>query len=322
MGDGQETGMAVIEEEAAGWLLLLQRPHVSETDWLAFDAWMSREPGHALAFDRAHDLWRELDGMAGAFREASNVRAAPRLPVRGPFWKWAMTAAACLALGLFSARDSLFPSVETFSTARGEHRSVTLADGSRIDLAGATRLSVRLRTASRSVTLEEGEAVFDVAHDPARPFQVAAGPSRIEDIGTEFDVRHRDGRTAVTVRSGLVQVVSMVPGQSNQPIRLYPGQQLDIVDGKSIEQVRMVTADDVFAWRNGRLICIDCRMADIVADLNAEFIKPIRVGDRAANLHFSGVLVLDNEEEVVRRLTLLAPVWSSVTPEGIMLRAK
>ena len=88
----------------------------------------------------------------------------------------------------------------------GGREAVTLADGSRVTLNTRTRGRALVNEQERRFWLEEGEAYFEVAHDPARPFVVMAGKDRVTVLGTRFSVRYEDGRTEVTVLEGRVRL--------------------------------------------------------------------------------------------------------------------
>ncbi len=308
------------DAQAAEWVVRLQDPAAGETEWLTFDAWLQASPDHEAAYDRALALWLEIDRHGPALKRRISIPApAPR---RWPFAAGAALAAA-LALGWFIQSTGHHAPVQNFyETATGERSTVALADGSHIDLAGGTQLSVALASAERYVKMDEGEAIFDVAPDAARPFIIAAGDRRIRVVGTEFDVRQRDGQISVTVRRGVVEVSPLDPTQGT-PVRLTSGDRIDHRIGTTTIQASTVSPDDVFAWRTGRLVYRDRPLSEVVADLNAQFSQPISTADhKTAEMRFSGVLVLDDEDSVVRRLTLIAPLWSQSTSKGIVVGAK
>ena len=64
-----------------------------------------------------------------------------------------------------------------------------LADGSVLYLNTDTAVTIRYSRTERLVVLKSGQAGFEVAHDPNRPFRVFAGPAEAVAHGTEFDVR-------------------------------------------------------------------------------------------------------------------------------------
>ena len=314
---------AVIDT-AVDWMLRLESPQAGEADWLAFDSWLNADPLHAIAYDRAVLIAEDARAIGEVFRpQTANVipfpRRAPSAPARP---QRRAIYGALAAAGLFAAVGApmwLAAQPTVYSTAPGERRTVTLKDGSRIDLNGASRLSVKFSRGQRRTTLD-GEAVFDVAKDTSRPFYITSGDRQVRVVGTQFDVRRRDGRFSVTVARGVVEVAP-VASASGATLRLTAGHRLDHTEGAADGHVSSVVAEEALGWRGGRLIYRDAPMGDVVADLNAQFSRPITLSDGVGSLRFSGVLRVDDQDEVVRRLASLAPISSTVTKNEIVLRA-
>ena len=125
---------------------------------------------------------------------------------------WAAVAAVLLmgvGVALFMLKTP-----QEFRTALGEQRSVLLADGSRVTLNTDSTIEVNVQKARREVRLMHGEALFEVAHDPVRPFVVRAGNALLKDMGTLFNVDMRSNGTSVTVVAGRVAVDSGTPGRN------------------------------------------------------------------------------------------------------------
>lgn len=303
---------------AADWLARLERPDVGEADWIAFDAWLEASPDHKRAYDEVLALWSELEAARPQLDQALSRRPQPSSR------RW-LLAGGLVAAGLAVAVTpwgDLTARTTTYQTAKGERWSVALADGSRIDLNAGTRLSVRLTGRERRVVMDHGQAIFDVAKDASRPFLIEAGDRTVRVLGTQFDVRYRDGRQSVTVARGVVEVrpTSNAPGRS---YRLTVGQRLVHETGAQEAQVSAGSPQAVFSWRTGQLVYRDEPLANVVADLNQYSDQPLRVADaRTGRLPFSGVLAAQGGAEMVRTLTLIAPVTSTSTPDGLVLRAK
>ena len=305
---------------AADWVVRLHEDGADEADWLAFETWLAGGPERRAAFDAAEALWMEL--------EANAVDLAEALQDDGSAWRrrrWTpalMGGAACaavvallapLAAGLLSA-----PSV-AYATELGQRRTITLADGSRVDLNSASSIGVRMGGGRREVVMNDAEAAFDVAHDPAHPFIIHAGDQTVRVVGTQFDVSHRDGMISVTVRRGVVQVAT----GDGAPVALTPGQQLNHHEGADGSTVATVSADDAFAWRQGRLICRDEPLADVASRLNHYFHTPIRVADEQVGaLRFSGVLTVDDETSTLHRLSSLLPLSATPSENVIVLQSR
>ena len=166
-------------EQAAEWHARLQGD-ADQSVWLAFTQWLEADPTHRTAYDQVEGLWRQLDGLPAEQKSTIIDLASRRKPVPLPapanlsrrwFLGGAVAAAAALAVTLTSQYTSV-PAPQIFETAPGQRQTAKLADGSSIILNSGTRLTVAMAGDRRSVVLEKGEALFDVAKDPARPFTV------------------------------------------------------------------------------------------------------------------------------------------------------
>jgi len=308
-------------EDAAAWVVRLEAGDLGDAEAAAFDAWLSSAPEHPAAFDAALDVSQAYAASADAIvRELGTRRAAPPTTYgrRAVMGVGAMAAAAAFAVVIapqFAAADT-----ETYVTAKGERRTVQLADGSTVDLNGGTRLTVTLARDARRVTLDQGQAVFDVAHAPSRPFTIAAGDRTVRVVGTQFDVRRLDGKLSVTVARGAVEV-RPVEGAAGRAFRLHPGQRLDHQEGAVATRIAAAEAEEVLGWRTGRLVYREQPLSEVVTDLNQQFSTPIRIEDPAlASTPISGVLVLDNQSAVIQRLALLVPIRAVRSDAGVVLR--
>ncbi len=320
-------------EAAAEWVVRL---HASvsedraEADWEAFQAWLDAAPDNRAAFDAAEALWNEIGQQSGglrlglAGRSSAAIFAFPiRRPAPGPL-AWCAAAAAAAAVlflvGPFSPFNRVAPSV--YATAKGERRTVTLADGSRIELNGGSRLTARIGRDRREIELAEGsEAAFTVVHDASRPFVVRAGDRTIRDIGTEFNVLRNAGDLKVTVLSGSVEV-GPASGAAGQTVTLPPGRQLHHRMGSVMSDVALVKADDAFSWRLGRLIYRDRPLAEVAADLSRYYAEPVRAEGTAGALRFSGVLAISDEPSAINRLSALVPVSANRQDGVIVLKER
>jgi transmembrane sensor len=307
-------------ETAAGWLVRLSAADLDAAELGDFDAWLA-EPANAATYDNALAVTLELQAAAPAILRdlSSKPVRRPAVGRRGWLIAGGMAAAAAVALAItpFSA---MAPSTQAYATVKGEHRTVRLADGSTIDLNAGSTLSVSLGAHERRVTMGEGEAVFDVAHDTARPFLIAVGDRTVRVVGTRFDVRRRGGKVSVAVERGLVEV-SPSDGAAGRGFRLHPGQRLDHQEGAPDVRLSAVDPAQIEGWKAGRLIYRDAPLADVVADLNEQFAKPITLADPTLGaVPVSGVLVLDDQAAVIRRLALLAPIKALPSDQGVLLR--
>jgi transmembrane sensor len=239
-----------------------------------------------------------------------------------------MGAGALLAAGLAVAvvgADVLAPrppSGHVYRTSPGEVRTVTLADGTHIRLNAASQITVSLDRDARRVRMADAEAVFDVTHDPKRPFLISVGDRQVRVVGTQFNLRHRDGRVALTVSRGVVEVRPDGAPQA-APTRVAVGEQLTHVVGQPVQTLATAEPTAAFAWTNGQLIYRDRPLAEVAGDLSRRFGTPVRPADPdTAALRFTGVLVTDTEADVLRRLEAYAPVRVERVKGALILKRK
>jgi transmembrane sensor len=170
--------------------------------------------------------------------------------------------------------------------------------------------------------MAEAEAVFDVAHDAARPFLIAVGDRQVRVVGTEFNLRHRADKVALTVRRGVVEVRPVDAPQA-RPTRVTVGQVLIHTQGQTGSILKVSDPDAAFAWTSGQLVYRDQPLSEVAADLSRRFAVPVRTADaRTASLRFSGVLVTDSEADVLRRLQAFAPIRIEQAPGAIVLHSR
>lgn len=308
--------------DAAAWVVRLEAASLGEDEAVAFDAWLSAAPENARAFDAALSVSQAVSRQAAPLSRLLSERRPPARPVvdRRAVVGFGALAAAAAAAVVVAPELSGPVAPALYATPKGARRRVQLADGSTVDLNAGTRMTVSFDRSARHVTLEGGQAVFDVAHDVQRPFLIAAGDRTIRVVGTQFDVRRRDGRLAVTVARGAVEVRPS-EGAAGRAFRLHPGQRLEHVEGQQDALVSTADADEVLAWRTGRLIYRGQSLREVVADLNDQFPTPIRIADESlADEPISGVLVLDSQDAVIHRLALLVPLRTERSGAGLILR--
>ncbi|MDE2486829.1 MAG: FecR domain-containing protein [Alphaproteobacteria bacterium] len=316
-------------EAAARWSVRLQDAEIGEAELLEFDAWLSASPDHRQAYDQVLETLESISGAATApqpapveqpargLRTASRREAARSSRSAGErsWWRtsrtWVSAAAGAAALAAIALTlVQVWPAGTTtrvYATARGQRRAILLASGDRLELNAETRVRVRTGARTREVSLLSGEAAFTVRHDPSRPFIVTVPGGRIRDLGTEFDVRARNGSLALTVRRGSVR---FRPSGAGEPaaLQVQAGQQMNLAPGGTA-RVSQVDAADAFGWRTGRLVLRDTPLAEVVEDLNPYFAQPLRIDDRAlATRRVTGVLRIEDEASTVRRLAMFTPM--------------
>lgn len=209
---------------------------------------------------------------------------------------------------------------EQFATGVGERATWTLQDGSELRLNTATRVTQSLHLRSRRFTLERGEASFQVAHAPwravapwaERSFSVRAGPVRVDDIGTIFNVRLLGPDAAqVTVLQGRVRVSrpDLPPGQEpDTPRELATGESL-VGHAQGYRVPGATAAAQATSWQQGRLLFDNTPLREVLAEMQRYRRAPLVLDGRVdGDWRISGQFDIDRIEQLVGLLPQLAPV--------------
>jgi len=239
-------------------------------------------------------------------------------------------AASIAAIGLMIGAVIWYQSfrMRTYATTFGEERSVTLSDGSIIDINSHSKIRVRYSTHERHVDLLEGEALFHVAKNPARPFYVNNATMQVRAVGTEFDVYNKLGGTVVTVVEGRVAVLQRLEvtggemddpkkadvahadksdalqqrNDGTAPIYLSAGEQLVVtpVAMRKADHPNMAIAT---AWTQRQLAFEYALLSDVAEEFNRYNERQLVIEDPALyDFHITGVFSSSDPASLVRFL--------------------
>jgi transmembrane sensor len=271
-------GLERARRDAAAWFERLNHRNVSTQALLDFRVWR-RDAMNAVAYRELELAWsnrREPPRGAEipAPTDAPKHRLLPAYLV-GPGNRALKGLVILLLAGSLTAGGVCLESRgRTYRTALGEQRLIALADGSRVRLDTDTVVRVKLGRGTRQVVLDRGQAFFEVAHDPARPFSVKASEATVRALGTQFDVRRESGRVQVTLLEGRV-LVRRTDSPSVRGWVLAPGDQIELGPRSAPAAVRRVQTDTVVGWTTGRLVFRDAPFAAALAEVNRYSRKPV-----------------------------------------------
>lgn len=279
---------AAIENEALDWIIRQRDPGFA--DWEAFADWLGASPDHVALYQAMADADRDVPALVPAAPAQRPVPA--RVPLRRRAWMGGAIAASLVALTTYGVIDTRTDTYVVVTPA-GQPRLLSLADGTRIDLNGGTRL-VLDRNHPRDIVLESGEAVFTVAHDAARPFEVRVGDATLLDVGTVFNVARRKGSTEVGVAQGEV-----VFNPDRENVRLSAGRTLRAVDKDTKLVIGEIEPGVIGAWRTGRLVYDGTPLALVAEDLTRNLGYDIEVAPAVANRPFRGIISFGADRDAV-----------------------
>ena len=298
---------AEVRAEAAAWVARLQGPERTPTAERAFRRWLEADPAHAAAFDRATQVWEGIGGAAAGMKVGPGART-DRLRIAASVGAVALVA---LTGGWLTLRDPVY------ATKVGEQRSVRLEDGSLLALNTNTRVVVRYSKGRRDLTLVRGDAQFDVAKNPDRPFVVTAEGQEVRALGTSFVVRDEGKTLSVTLLEGKVTVRPQTAAA--KAVYLTPGQRVKVGAARPAA-VDRPSLQAVTAWRSGEILLDDTTLAEAVAEMNRYSKKPLEIEDgEVAGLRVTGIFRSGESQSFARTLAAQYGLAVVEQPDRILL---
>ncbi len=351
-----------LRETAAAWYDRIHRDKVLDETRAAFALWLAELPEHRAAYEEIDRTWVDLKSTAHdprilALRHETALRLTRQTSksIRPLTWAAAAVILVVLGMGLAilntrstSDRSLIAVLLDAFrthgdgryATATGERLTVTLKDGSQLTLDTQTEVKVAFTQAERTVHLTRGQAVFEVAKDPNRPFVVEVYNRRLIAVGTAFDVRLDGAQINVTMIEGTVRIerttnLDATTNAGSTPIRgsapneksgtarpeggasaspqpvvttLTAGEQLT-VDSESQDHVRSGDPERATSWRRGQVIFENTRLGDAIAELNRYSDTKIELTDPGlADLRLSGGFATGHPTLFVEAITTYFPI--------------
>ncbi len=332
-----------ITEQAIAWFMRLRADDISDEDQEAYAEWLLSDPGHVDAYAQVEANWGTLAASrTTVLQNYANETADLTRQAHNPnVWRFGWetllgtrpvlrnvlvgTAALMLLLitGLTVSSLSTGPTTrQLLQTAAGELNTVTLADGSIVDLDADTQMTFLSNRKMRTIELHQGAAVFDVAQNSRQPFTVAAGETTFTAVGTVFEVSFRDNMSMITMQEGVVKARRGELDASSY--RLNSGDRLVFAGDSSVPVRSTVSPDQIGLWHQRQSVFEQQPLSSVVKHLNRYFSNgQLHIADsHTGEMLFSGVIQLDSEPEIIaERLVGLLPIQYSVTGEHITLYA-
>ncbi|WP_174291551.1 FecR family protein [Sphingomonas bacterium] len=322
--------------EASFW-----QAHLADHDLessAAFEAWLVADPAHQAAWDHVQAGWIAVGEQSSSPDLLQLRRDALRRAQRASRSRWATSrqfalVASCVLVLLVAGVGggawwrSVFP--PSFQTASGERRTITLDDGSRVSLDASSRLEVRYTRQQRKLVLLAGQARFDVAHNPLRPFLVEARGRTVIATGTAFNidllgptelVTLIEGRVVITPSQGATPPLAAFRRPPPTDIVLAPGQQA-VFRPASRTTLATVDLKRTGAWEAGMLDFDNERLASVAARINRYTEQPVVVAATAADMRISGVFKTGDTATFVDAVVHYLPVAATDRGSDIVIAA-
>lgn len=287
-------------------------------DEAGFREWLNADPRHIESYRQCQVAWREMGIVAAApsilTQRAKALKTPGSISRRRALLGLTGGAVAAAGAGVWVMTASS-PARALIVTAPGQRLTAPLPDGSDVTLAPLTRLRLDYQANSRRVTLEAGQAYFNVLPDDARPFTLIAGERAMVADASRFQVTLIDDAADIVVEEGILTVGSRHP-RDGVLARLSAGQQAS-ADGSGV-RIGVADVEAATAWRSGRLVVRDRPLREVVAAFNRYSSDRLVLGDEmAGDVRISGSFRYDGSKEFAMALASGFDLSVMQRPDGI-----
>jgi transmembrane sensor len=332
---------------AGDWLLRLQADHIEQHELAEWVEWYGSDVENRAAFEEMQASYEALRLMPNARREhlvervmgpaaEEILRPKPQDEKRQGLWSriksylqpgdmwlgrreriFAACAGACIAFsvsfGLWYAATTNRPAMvqtSVYRTERGQLAIVNLSDGSQVRIGAKSSVFVSFTEEGRYLVLEGGEAFFNVAHDPNRPFVVQAGSISVRALGTEFSIRRAEERVMVTVSRGIVDVQHPTDTtESKDKVRVGAGERVTLSSTNSDLAVMASEPGAALAFQSGRLEFVDEPLRAVVATINRYSDRELILTDaQLGDMSFTGTVYEGRVDEWLQAVQEVFPI--------------
>ena len=325
-----------IEEEASDWLARMDADQkLTQQELAELKQWMNRSPVHRAEFNRLMAFWQQanvLTELSIPLRQKTSTGGVWWLqPIGWP--RLGALAAVLLVAVLISINFNLLSPNQlrvagngVYETRIGEQNSITLVDGSVIELNTNSRVQVNYTDQRRAIKLMQGEAFFDVSKDTRRPFEVAAGNGVVRAVGTAFAVRFNQQALTVTVTEGKVALAAVAEESIKTPSTasasppaaaranmgsLVAGQRAEFKPllaqalDATTKTLESKAINNALAWREGLLMFNGEPLNIVVKEMNRYTALTIEIADPSiANLQIGGQFKVGETEAMLKNLAV------------------
>lgn len=313
-------GSAALEEKMLLLRWLKQSDGNRDDFAVTRDLWLSCNvaAGNELEVDIALEKLKDRILLEQGRMEKESLTERKTLSV---VLRWTRVAAVLLLLlgigyGIGSWREHSVSDVivqNQLITAKGSKGRFTLPDGSVVWLNSETKLTYPNQfTGNRRFVSLEGEAYFEVAKNPERPFIVDMGNASIRVLGTTFSVKADKGKDQITavLLEGSIRFES-----PTQQVLLAPDQQLTFIRSTNKIDIQSVNAKENLAWKDGLLKYKSIALCTLLNELEKRYEIPIHIENKRLldpNVTVSGTFSEDQSlKEILQVISRSLPIkWS------------
>lgn len=311
---------SVIDDEASIWLVRLDNGNLSNQSRRELKSWLSADKRHQIALKSMADIWDDMDNVLLSIDDGSS-KDTSIWPIFKPILKPVALAASISFFAIFIwLTIPIQVQVNSYATLKGQQMNTTFEDGSIIHLNTDSRIETEFSDEKRIIKLIKGEALFEVAHDPDRPFIVYAGDRLVQAIGTKFVVHLASENIQVTVTDGKVKMskvelnteladIKELNNTSVQKDDVYitKGEQAVVADNQPplLTHIEPEIIQRELSWLDGKLVFDNEELFDVIEEINRYIDMEIVLKEPSLHqIPISGRFDLKDSEALIEAIKL------------------
>lgn len=272
---------------------------IKEAERSSVENWMNESDENKAYFDKVKSVWNnnlsaeeqsEFDSQKAfkRFAEKYDYKSTEEkvTPKVRKLYARVIQVAAVFIIGFVLWQSGLFDD-QTIKIETAELKEETvLPDNSSVFLNKNSQIAYSKKLKKKKIRKVqlEGEAFFDVEHNPEKPFIIYTHDVKIEVKGTSFNVcAYNDEPTVVTVKSGVVEVTPLIndDDEEDEPLVLYKDDKIE-VDADSVSMVVEINDDpNYIAWTNDVYTFDSVAIKQVMQTLQEEYDTTIVVNNPA-----------------------------------------
>lgn len=304
--------------QTAVWVEKLAAGELDSLSKRRFSNWLDADPKHRSLLLAMVKTWQDpaLDKALAAY-QAHPLTRWQRAWSRWQLAGAAMALSSVVAVLFYLSSASVFytPTPFELKTANNQTRQQVLADGSNVEVAADSQLTVLFTADKRQVFQSEGAVYFAIAKDKQRPFEVRLDQAVVVAVGTEFNIDRDPDLIDITVYEGAVQVQATASG----PRKLLKAGERVRIQQNSLSAVKKVDLQQLVDWRSGWIEIENEPLAYLLHRLNRSAAVPVSASAEVADLRVAGRFELANTQQTLQALSEAYGLTLQHSSSGIRL---
>lgn len=322
-----------LRESAIAWFLRIRDAEADDAIRTKFEQWLMANQAHQQAYADVSKVWEsfdsthELEKLADMADQQNYFQKAERTQRLRKYIAGAVVAAVIGLGGLLGLQTwRAQPTLQMVAQAEvGQVKSQQLEDGTLLTMNTGTELEITYYRDRRLVNLKQGEAIFEVARDEARPFIVDSGQAKVTVLGTRFAVNRLQKLVRVSVDHGTVKVEQQGADQAINPhsLVLHDGEVAEVRANHTQPEHTKRHASDAFAFEKGMVVFEEADM-DEIAETLSRYRKLPLIAEQpvTGKVHISSMLKTNAIETFISQMPEMAPVRIVPTANATIIKSK